>query len=235
MENFTLFDTIKIAWEKVKGTKGIFWGIFLIMFLFDIINGIMGSLNKESYSFTYAFIGLIAQLIGTFISFSLLYLGIQRAFNRPIAFSLIKYGLQFSIIIRMIGLFILQYLIMIPFLFLFIAPIFAVMKLDLSTALSVVLILVSIIGFVLAVYVMIRLAVANAFILDQKYNPIKALKSSFRVTKSHVLELIGIAFINFLILLISAIPLGIGLIWSFPYLVINFGEIYKKLVENART
>ena len=92
-----------------------------------------------------------------------------------------------------------------------------------------------ILGIGSAVYLMLRLYVATPLVIMQKANPWAAIKHSFSATKHHVLALFVLIIANILIFMISLIPLGIGLIWSLPYLLISYGVIYERLVSSQST
>ena len=49
------------------------------------------------------------------------------------------------------------------------------------------------------------------------------------------LLLIGIYIIQFCIVIISMIPLGIGLIWTLPFILILYGTVYKRLAVKSAT
>ena len=85
-------------------------------------------------------------------------------------------------------------------------------------------------AIILTFYLAMRLYLAKGIVLDQQVGPWAAIKKSFRATKYNVWRLIGLTLLNAIILLVSVIPLGIGLIWSLPYLFINYGMVYRRLV-----
>lgn len=78
-------------------------------------------------------------------------------------------------------------------------------------------------------YLTISMHQAVGFILDKSLDSFKAIKMSFRVTKPYIVELLGLYIIMGFILFISALPLGIGLIWTVPFSYILYGEVYKRL------
>jgi uncharacterized membrane protein len=90
--------------------------------------------------------------------------------------------------------------------------------------------LLRIVWLVLFYAIVFRLILGKAFVIAKQMGPLEALKASFAATKGNVWNLIGVMVISMLILFVSAIPFGIGLIWSLPYIFINYGEVFKRLV-----
>src|SRR3990167_1138090 len=89
-------------------------------------------------------------------------------------------------------------------------------------------VMTAIILFLLSCYLVIRTFFVPAFILDKNATPLESIQLSFQATRSNVLELIALLFLLTLILFISILPFGIGLIWTIPLLSINYGIVYKK-------
>ena len=156
-------------------------------------------------------------------------MGVQRALNLPITQSMIRYAFNLEIIGKMVGLYIVQGLLFIPVVILCIWPFL------LNGNVSDILIITSyVIAALLAVYILMRLYLTVILVVAEKMGPITAIKVSFQLTKAHVAQLLLLSIINLLILGISSIPFGIGLIWSIPYIFINGGEIYKKLALSKK-
>jgi hypothetical protein len=156
---------------------------------------------------------------------------VKKNAKRAIWFSMIKDILKWNIFFKMIGgmlfpsaVFLLLNLLLSIFNSLAAASYSEPIKLFCD--------LLSFLSIILTIYLLFRMYLVHAFILAKKVNPWVAIKLSFKATKSNVCRLIGLSILNGLILLVSAIPLGIGLIWTLPYFFINFGEIYKSLVES---
>jgi uncharacterized membrane protein len=91
-------------------------------------------------------------------------------------------------------------------------------------------VLLSFIGGIIAFYLAMRLVVAKAIVINEKKNPIHAIKISFAATKYHVWNIIGFVILQTLALVLSIIPLGMGLIWSIPFCSVAYGLLYRKLV-----
>lgn len=231
---FSAIESIKLAWEKVKGTKKTFWLILLIIFILQLINSAINGFisTKPSFVFIYSLIGLVVSITGTIFTWGLIYLGIQRAKGESIKASMVKYVFDFWIFLKMIGATILQFFIALPAFILFFVAFLIQAKMGTGGGVSVLSIILDLIAFIYFVFIFVRLFLVPCLIIAEKQNPWKAIKTSFKATKSHFWQLLGLFIINWFICIISILLLCIGLIWSLPYLFINFGVVYKKLTEN---
>ena len=74
---------------------------------------------------------------------------------------------------------------------------------------------------------------SSVIVIAEKANPWAAIKLSFEATRSHFWALLGLIFIN-VVIIFAAIATVIGLIWAIPYVFINYGIIYNKLISGSR-
>jgi uncharacterized membrane protein len=95
--------------------------------------------------------------------------------------------------------------------------------------------LLAIIAGLATIYLSLRLLMGMGLVLDRGATPWHAVKMSFRATRSNVWPLIGIILAELGILIVSAIPLGIGLIWTLPFVWVVYGTVYKRLSVNIPT
>lgn len=225
---FVALDTVKAAWRKVKGAKTIFLTALTLLMLTQIL---LAMLNHHLYPGASSseltgpnLLRILVKIVTTIVSWSLIYMGIQRALNLPITQSMIRYAFNLEIIGKMVALYIVQSLLFLPLVVLCIWP----FLLD-GNASDILVIASYLIAALLAIYIILRLYLTVALVLAEKMGPITAIKVSFQLTKTHTVQLLLLTIINLLILGISIIPFGIGLIWSIPYIFINAGEVYKKL------
>jgi hypothetical protein len=233
-----IFATIKASWEKVSGAKKPLWGVLLCMFVAHLLATGLHKLtitsNAEPISIGVLLIALT--LILLCIHCGLIYMGVRRAMDLPIQFNMVKELINVSIIFRMIGLGILSFAILLPAAFFIILPncislpnAFGAPENTISV-MQLISAVCFVIGVVLAVYLGCRMILAPAFVIVGSSGPWDAIKSSYKATKSSVWQILCFTIVNLTILIVSAIPLGIGLIWSLPYNIIAYGMIYKQLV-----
>lgn len=223
-------ETLKSAWAKVHGAKATIWAalgiLFAIVFCLGIIQGITEAINHSLFQA----MKLITNLISYFLQLGVVYIGICRAKDQPIAYQLMfrPFGLYRALSI--IGLYIAEMVLFILPLLIGVAGGFVInLAFPLSGLIGGLLIAAS--GLSL-IYLVVRLIPSLAIILDQDANPIEAIKRSFHLTKGNVLRLCLLSVIQIIILLICIIPLGIGLIWGLPFTFITYGTIYQTLLKN---
>jgi uncharacterized membrane protein len=98
---------------------------------------------------------------------------------------------------------------------------------------SILINILTYLGFLLFILPGIYLAVAYMFALpllvDKKMGIWEAMELSRRAVSKHWFKIFAINIVMLFIILISAIPLGIGLIWTFPLAFIVQGTLYRKI------
>lgn len=236
-QNLRVVDSVSTAWDKVTGAKGTFWAVIGIMigivFVLNIIAGFFGA------GIVAGVVHLVAFVVQSVFLFGLLYIGIQRALGEPIEFGMVSYVFDGMLILKLIGLYILQMIILvIPFggagvLFAMTSQMKVAQATDpanFSMPIYSLAILCGIVLLIVGIVLALRLYLSKCILVKQKVNPIQAICKSFKATKSNAFNVLGLMIINALILFVSVIPLGLGLIWTIPYLFTNYGEVYKQLV-----
>jgi len=98
-----------------------------------------------------------------------------------------------------------------------------------STMGSIPTILSIIIMIVPAIYLSVRLQFYEYFLIDEECGVIESIKKSAEISKGYVLELFILGAILSLIILISIIPMGLGLIFSIPLSTVAISYVYLKL------
>lgn len=225
-----VWETISIAWEKVKGTKASIWAALILIFL--IIGGlaILSVTAKHFLPSLSVAIDIITQVISFLLQMGMLYIGIQRAFDLPVSYTQMFRALQPAIAIRLIGVYLLETLLLIPFMAISFGG-YGILVYTQSSSIIISAILMFI-GFIGIFYLAFRLSLCIAFVLDKGSNPWQAIKQSYASTRSNIWRIVAVLIIETIILIISVIPLGIGLIWSLPFAAILYGVVYKNLMLN---
>lgn len=225
-----VWETITAAWDKVKGAKATLWGAFLlvlvIMFCFGLVEGLFKAMLPGSEKI----INIVAQIINFLLQMGVLYIGIQRARDLPIDYSMVFYAFKGEVALNVILLYLLQTLIFfLPALLCIIGFVFY----DSSNTLFMILSGLSfLIGAIAIIYLAVRLTLSMAFVLDHKNSAWQAVQSSFSVSRHNFWRIVAVFIIETLIVLLSIIPLGIGLIWTLPFMFIVYGMIYRRLLIN---
>lgn len=218
-------DTISAAWYKVKGAKGSIWAALGLLCLIMIAITAIKIFVKSFIPGIHVLVDIIGQVIIFLLQMGLLYLGMQRAFGLPISYRMMFRTFDWPIAIRVIGVYILQIIVFIPVIVLGVLVVLFYSFYNMAWLAFIFSCLVTI----LAIYITLSLLLSIGFVLDKNKNSWQAIKLSFAATKGHLLSLFVIAILESLIVIISAIPLGIGLIWTLPFVFILYGEIYKRL------
>jgi len=80
-----------------------------------------------------------------------------------------------------------------------------------------------------AIYVSIRLQFYDYFLIENECNILESIINSLKITKGYVMELFLLGALLSIMVLISIIPLGIGLLVSIPLGIMVNTHVYQKL------
>ena len=94
---------------------------------------------------------------------------------------------------------------------------------DWSVIIPIILIIIP------AVYISVRLQFYNYFLLDEETGIIESIKRSAEISKGYVGELFLLGAVLSIIILLSIIPLGLGLLISIPLSTMATSYVYLKL------
>ena len=225
---------MKSAWVKVNGAKKTIWIAFIIVCVITYALSAFQTYIMPDYPLLQKPTAFICSLINVLLLAGFLYIGIQRALDQPISYQMIFRGFKPGFAIRVIGLYLLKIIIILPAAFLvsfainFTAAAFA----SSDRLMEVVTLSACALTMLLLLYVALRLFIGMGFVIDKKVSPWRAVKLSFQSTRSNILNIATLACLELVILAVSIIPLGIGLIWSAPLVLIMYGMIYRKLSLN---
>ena len=84
------------------------------------------------------------------------------------------------------------------------------------------------------VYISLRLQFYDYFIVDEECGVVEAVKKSAEITKGYVMELLLLGAVMSIIILISIIPLGVGLLISVPLAIMVNTYVYEKLKRQPK-
>ncbi|TBU96340.1 hypothetical protein [Phytopseudomonas dryadis] len=208
--DFSIGELISEAWQLTKGTKGIIIGGFLVFYVVlfvasFIIGGVLGLFSALSESVAMV---ILAQIATTLFASALSYpfmaglnmVGIRRAAGQPFSFNEI-----FSHFGRTVPLLIT----------------------------AIVMMLLVYLGFFLlllpGIYLAVAYMLAIPLVVERGLSPWQALETSRKALSQHWFKVFGLFLLLGLIVAISAIPLGIGLIWTIPLFVVAMGVLYRTI------
>jgi hypothetical protein len=214
-----LQDTLKEAWNKTFGAKASIWAAIVITI---VVVAILHALK------VFPLIGILfvilGKIAGQLLRAGIVFIGILRARSAPITYKKMFRTIELYLALKIIGLFILEFIIFLP-LAIIIAAFNIVPALN-----GFIGLIVSLLCFIAIIVISVRLSMATGLVVDKESNPWDAIKQSFLATRNHFWELLGIYIVFGIILLLSIIPLGIGLIWTIPMSFVLYGTVYRKLV-----
>lgn len=227
-------ETIYDAWSRIVGTKAAIWGGILVIVLIQIAFYIVSYILGHIFPALGSVVKMIGQLVYMLLTIGLLNIGIKRAFDLPVNYRLMFRSLETPILLRIIGVYVLHFLILlIPALILFALPLaFQELAITSPETAKLLTAICYIIGTFAFIYLIVRMSLAMALVLDKGIGSWEAIKQSFRGTRGNFWPLVITYIVSMFIFVISALPLFIGLIWTLPFLHILYGIYYKKLYVN---
>jgi len=207
--DFTIGAALSEAWEKTNGLKGSFWAAGAILFAVILILGVVlggGSafLAGQGDASSGMLMGLAIQLVIMAVMYpfmaGILMLGIERSVDLPLSYkSVFTY---FAYTLPLLGV--------------------AVLMSVLVT-----------IGFILLIIPGVYLSLAYMFavplVVEKNLGIWEAMETSRKAVTSHWFKLFFLFLIMSIILIISALPFGIGLIWTYPMMVAMMGVMYRDI------
>ncbi|GIZ11274.1 DUF975 family protein [Pseudomonas sp. NCCP-436] len=211
--DFSIGELLSESWSKVKGTKGIIIGGFLlfyaVMFVATLIfGGIFGIFGIFGVISENPFAALIGELLISLLASALAYpfmaginmVGIRRAADQPLSFNEIfsHFGRTVPLVITALVMMALIYI-------------------------GMILLLIP------GLYLAVAYLLAIPLVVERGLSPWQALETSRKAISQHWFKVFGLFLLLSLILMLSAIPLGIGLIWSIPLLTVAMGVLYRTI------
>jgi hypothetical protein len=210
---FSIGDILSEAWEKTKGAKGTIWLALILYFVFayavifvlSLVMGLVGFGAIAAGSVGTAVVSaLVTQVIGMAIimpvAMGLYMIGVKRAAGAPIQATEI-FG-YFGKILPILGTLVLLYIMV------FIGTLLLVLP---------------------GIYLMFAYMLALPLVLEKNLGPWEALEASRKAITHHWFGVFGLFLLMSVIAFVAAIPLGIGLIWALPFMLIAMGILYRNM------
>ena len=222
--DFSIFDLLGEAWRKTKGTKGLIWGGFfayigvmigvqIALYLITLVLGVgafgLAALGGGEGAAMAGVAGLV--LITIFSSLAMLALtypfmagfnmiGIRQAAGQPLRFA--EFFSHFGRTLPLLGA-------------------------------GILVTIVTIIGFMLFVLPGIYLSIATLLtiplVVERKLSPWQAMMVSCKAISQHWFKVFFLFLTMNIILWISMLPLGLGLIWTLPMVIVMIGVLYNRI------
>jgi len=207
--NLSIGDVLGEAWGRVSGSKlPFFLGMVAYMvtiIIYSVFTVLISTVIGETGGPIIGFIlGVAMQLIIFVMIAGFIAMGIKRARGEQLTYSMVFS--QFSNFVPVI----------------------------ITGILMVVLITIGYLLLVLpGIYLSVAYIMAIPVLIEKKISPWQALELSRKTVTGKWFSTFFIVLIMGIIVSISAIPLGIGLIWTIPMAYIVLGVIYLRLFESS--
>lgn len=209
---FAIGDTISEAWNRTKGAKGTFNLAFFIYFLVAIAAMMILQLimvpfiptepGADPTLFISASIGqqILLNLILMPVALGLFILGLRRSLGAPIEATEI-FG-YYNKALSLLGTLILMYIMIIIGYLLFVLP---------------------------GIYLSVAYILAMPLVVEKNLTPWQALEASRKAISKRWFSVLGFMLVMGIILMISMVPFGLGLIWTVPMMMIAYGIVYRNM------
>ena len=242
--DYSIVDMFSQGWQKVSGYKSTFWGAAAIYFLCAIvlaaISGVLthflsniASLGVSEKNLLGAFFRSISQLILYPLVISIMILGIKRSIDLPVKSEMIFD--YYHYFLRLVGALIAIYIVTFIPISLGMFSIMVAQHLD-SVVLRILLWLLGLGFFAAGVYLLYAYMFTGMLIAEKNRGIWSALETSRRAVSMHWFKLFFLMVLSMLVLIVSIIPLFIGLIWAGPWVNCTWGVVYRTIfgVEDVR-
>lgn len=201
-------DVLGEAWHKVKGMKGtlvvaaIIYGVAvnLLSFVIAFVLGLLGLIHDSEPGALQIIVSVLASALCYPLLAGLNMIGIRRAADQPATINeLFAY----------FGLFV-------PLLITGLA-------ITVLTYLGLFLLVLP------GIYLGVSYALAIPLVVERGLSPWQAMEASRKAVGQHWFKVFGLFLALGLIMLLSAIPLLIGLVWTLPLAFIAIGVLYRTI------
>lgn len=209
----SISEILKQAWERINGAKGTIWIAFAILMVISFVISLVFRLSSGSAGMDYGMgypthgtgmTGLIEGLVKLFITLplgaGLAMIGIKLAANVPVEWSeVLNY---FGRVLPLVGATLLMYLLIFIGICLLVLP---------------------------GIYLAFAYSLTIPLMVERGLSPWEAMETSRKAVTKHWFALFGLYLVTGLIILVSMIPLGLGLIWTLPMGVLVNGIVYRTI------
>lgn len=215
--DFAIGAVLSESWERTSGLKGSFWAAGAIVFVILLVLGaVVGGGSTVLVGNDDGIPGVLTSLIIQLVIMALMYpfvagimmLGIERSVDLPLSYKSV-FG-YFAYTLPLLGV-------------------------------AVLMSILVTIGFLLLIIPGIYLSLAYMFtvplVVEKNLGIWDAMETSRKAVTSHWFKLFFLFLIMGIILIVSALPFGIGLIWTYPMMVAMMGVMYRDIfgVEAVET
>lgn len=213
---FSIREIIRESWEKTSGAKGTVWlatllYVLVIMplsigipFVLGVLGLSMTPVPGESLNLIAIVASLLSQIVIMAITLplgaGLFMIGLKLASSAPVSGT--EVFAYFNKTMSLLGTVVLMYIMI---------------------ALGLLLLIIPGIYLIFAYYMAIPLVV------EKGLGPWQALEASRKAVSKRWFRFVGLGLVFMLLMMVASIPLGIGLIWVIPMVLIAYGIAYRNM------
>lgn len=201
-DDFSIGGLLRQAWAKTKGVKGAIWAGSAIMYVVMVVIIFGGALVLSPLAMVSVLFLLLSNIVTVLMVFSagIINIAIRKLAGETVGWKMVFDGIPVAGKLIVAG--ILQtLLIMIGFLLL-ILP---------------------------GIYLCIGYCMTIPLIVDRKMSPWQAMEASRKAVHGEWWKIFGLFLVMGLIAFFASLPLGLGLIWAWPMMVVCGALIYRTL------
>ncbi len=251
VNHLSVKKTISEAWQKSKNFKSPF--LLAILIYFSIQFG-LEFINASLSNNTRIIINILNHITSLLLLWSLTYLGLLCATEQAVGLKNIKNIFQLKTLLKLYGTYILSQLPIFAIYIVIFIRIYSQSSYSYADTwynFSNFLIFFFLLTWL---YLYLRLSLTNGLIMLERNSLVLAVKTSFWKTKHNLIKLFLLFILNLIIAVCSAlpillsvylinnygligiaslVPMSLGLVWSIPYLFVNYGVVYKNLFNTT--
>jgi hypothetical protein len=204
--DFDIGEVMREAWGLTRGMKASFWGAAIIIYaIFFVLALVAASVAGTSVA-TQFIPSIVLGTLGPVLFIGLVMMGVRRAAGLPINFAT-----AFSCLDRALTVF-------------------------LASLLSTLLIYVGLVLILIpGIYLAIAYCMTMPLIADRRLRPWQAIETSRKAVTKRWFQYFGLMLVVGLVIFASALPLGIGVIWTAPWAINVVGVVYRRTFGVAQT
>jgi hypothetical protein len=204
--NFDIGEVMREAWGITKGMKGSFWGAALILYAIVFVVAFVGGFIFGNNVVGRVVLNIFVAAASSVLGVGIVMMGVRRAAGLPVSFST-----AFGYFDRALNVF-------------------------LAILLSTLLIYVGLVLLIIpGVYLAIGYCMTMPLIGDRNLRPWQAIETSRKAVSKRWFQFLGLFLVVGLLVLVSMIPLGLGLIWTAPWSINVIGVVYRRAFGVAQT
>ena len=205
--DFSIIGVLKEGFRRSYGVKLIFISsIIIYILIFAMVSSLLEFIFPQNASILNTYISSLLEMLFTLpILIGIMLLGVNRARDKEL---------------------------IIPSIFNYFGMIIPI------TLAYIAVTTLTTIGFLLLIIPGIYLSVSYGFtytlIVDKGLDIWEAMELSRKTITKQWFKFFGLSFISGILIIISALPLGVGLIWTIPMSYISYGLLYHHLFDDEK-